>query len=176
MVDRVSFERLRLSGPAGSQTGTATGEHVSIPASLIVRSVGYRGISIPGVPFDERSATVVQSEGRVIERDGNAVPGLYVAGWIKRGPSGIIGTNRACAIETVQSVLADLKARAVAPLDVPRKLFLATIRGRSPKLIDLQGWRRIDALERALGASKAKPREKLTRISAMLKASEQALI
>jgi ferredoxin/flavodoxin---NADP+ reductase len=175
-VDRVRFERLRLSGAAGSQTGIATGEHVSIPASLIVRSVGYRGISIPGVPFDERSATVVQSEGRVIERDGNAVPGLYVAGWIKRGPSGIIGTNRACAIETVQSVLADLKARAVAPLDVPRKLFLATIRGRSPKLIDLQGWRRIDALERALGASKAKPREKLTRISAMLKASEQALI
>jgi len=175
-VERVSFDKLCLSGPAGSQTGTATGENVSIPANLIVRSVGYRGISIPGVPFDERSATVVQREGRVIDRDGNAVRGLYVAGWIKRGPSGIIGTNRACAIETIELVLADLNATNFEPLDLRRELFLATLRGRSLKLIDFQGWRRIDALERADGAAKAKPREKLTRISAMLKASEQALI
>ncbi|MET4488991.1 FAD-dependent oxidoreductase [Bradyrhizobium sp. LA7.1] len=175
-VERVSFDKLRLSGPAGSQRGTATGEYISIPTNLVVRSVGYRGTSIPGVPFDERSATVVQQEGRVIDFDGKCIPGLYVAGWIKRGPSGIIGTNRACAIETVESVVSDLKANHFGPLDLKRELFRASLRGRSFKLIDFPGWRRIDALERADGAAKSKPREKLTRVSAMLKASERALI
>jgi ferredoxin--NADP+ reductase len=174
-VERVKFERFRLCGPAGSQSGVPTGDYVSIPTNLIVRSVGYRGISIPGVPFDERSATVTQREGRVIDRYGDIVRGLYVAGWIKRGPSGIIGTNRACAIETVQAVLTDLNAANFESLDLSRELFRATLRGRSLKVIDLQGWRRIDAVERAIGVAKAKPREKLTRVSAMLKASEGAL-
>lgn len=175
-VEQVKFERLRLSGPAGRQSGVPTGKHVSIPAGLIVRSVGYRGISIPGVPFDERSATVAQRDGRVIDTKGSTVRGLYVAGWIKRGPSGIIGTNRACAIDTIHSVLTDLNEANFESLDLRRELFLATLRGRSLKLTDLQGWRRIDALERADGAAKAKPREKLTRVSAMLKASERALM
>jgi len=175
-VEQVNFERLRLSGQTGNQGGTPSGQYVSIPTNLVVRSVGYRGISIPGVPFDERSATIVQQKGRVIDRDGNAVRGLYVAGWIKRGPNGIVGTNRACAIETIELVLADLIATSFESSDLRRELFLATLRGRSLKLIDFQGWRRIDALERADGAAKAKPREKLTRVSAMLKASERALI
>jgi ferredoxin--NADP+ reductase len=175
-VERIKFERLHLSGPAGSQRGTTTGEYVYMPANLIVRSVGYRGISIPGVPFDESSATIVQREGRVIDSDGKIIRGLYVAGWIKRGPSGIVGTNRACAIDTVQSVVTDLKAAGADSLDSERELFRESLRGRSLKLVDFPGWRRIDALERAVGATKAKPREKLTRVSAMLKASEQTLI
>jgi ferredoxin--NADP+ reductase len=174
-VERVEFERLRLSGQAGSQTTSTTGERISIPAHLVVRSVGYRGTSIPGVPFDERSATVLQRDGRVVDHDGNAVPGMYVAGWIKRGPSGIIGTNRACAIDTINSLLADLKTKVCDPREVSRELFFASLRGRSLKLIDFQGWRKIDALERADGTVKAKPREKLTRVAAMLKASEQSL-
>ena len=175
-VERVKFEQLRLSGPPGSQRGEATGEHLTLPANLVVRSVGYRGTSIPGLPFDERSATVTHRDGRVIDRDGKPVQKLYVAGWIKRGPSGIIGTNRACAIETVQSVLADLRATNVGSLDHQRELFRALLRGRSLKLVDLPGWRRIDALERAAGAAKTKPREKLTTVFAMLKAAEQATI
>jgi ferredoxin/flavodoxin---NADP+ reductase len=174
-VERVEFERLRLSGQAGSQTMSTTGERTLIPAHLVVRSVGYRGTSISGVPFDERSATVLQREGRVVDGNGNAVPGLYVAGWIKRGPSGIIGTNRACAIDTIESLLADLKTTECDPRDISRELFFASLRGRSLKLIDFQGWRKIDALERADGAAKAKPREKLTRVAAMLKASQQSL-
>ncbi|MBR1123156.1 FAD-dependent oxidoreductase [Bradyrhizobium lablabi] len=175
-VERVKFEKLNLSGPAGSQKGTPTGEYVRIPAGLIVRSVGYRGLSIPGVPFDERSATIVQREGRVVASDGKTVRGLYVAGWIKRGPSGIIGTNRACAIETVESILADLKKTSFGALDFQRDRFRSALHGQSRKLIDFPGWRRIDALERAAGAAKAKPREKLTRVPAMLKASEQTLV
>jgi ferredoxin--NADP+ reductase len=174
MVERVEFERLRLSGQAGSQTTSTTGERILIPAHLVVRSVGYRGTSISGVPFDERSATVLQRDGRVIDLDGKAVPGMYVAGWIKRGPSGIIGTNQACAIDTIDSLLADLKTTECDPRDISRELFFASLRGRSLKLIDFQGWRKIDALERADGAAKAKPREKLTRVAAMLKASQQS--
>jgi ferredoxin--NADP+ reductase len=175
-VERIKFERLNLSGPVGSQRAATTGEYVYMPANLIVRSVGYRGISIPDVPFDESSATILQREGRVIDSDGRIVRGLYVAGWIKRGPSGIVGTNRACAIDTVQSIVADLKATGCGSLDSERELFRESLRGRSLKLIDFPGWRRIDALERAVGAAKAKPREKLTRVTAMLKASEQTLI
>ena len=174
-VERVEFERLRLSGQAGSQTASTTGERISIPSHLVVRSVGYRGTSVSGVPFDERSATILQRDGRVVGNDGVAVPGMYVAGWIKRGPSGIIGTNRACAIDTVDALLADLKTAEGDPKDVSRDLLFASLRGRSLKLIDFQGWRRIDALERADGAAKAKPREKLTRVAAMLKASQQSL-
>jgi ferredoxin--NADP+ reductase len=174
-VERVEFEKLRLNGQAGSQTTSATGERIEIPSQLVVRSVGYRGTPVPGVPFDERSATIRQRGGRVVDIDGKAIPGMYVAGWIKRGPSGIIGTNRACAIDTVNALLADLTANECDPRDISRELLFASLRGRSLKLIDFQGWRRIDALERADGAAKAKPREKLTRVAAMLKASEQSL-
>jgi ferredoxin--NADP+ reductase len=174
-VERVEFERMRLSGLAGDQRTVGTGERLSIPAQLIVRSVGYRGTSLPGVPFDESSATIMQREGRVVSGDGKAILGLYVAGWIKRGPSGIIGTNRACAIDTVNAVLADLKFVDVDAKDHSRELLFATLRRQSLKLVDFQGWRRIDALERADGAARAKPREKLTRVAAMLKASEQSM-
>lgn len=174
-VDGVEFERLQLSGEAGNQTTSATGDRISIPAHLVVRSVGYRGTPISGVPFDERSATVFQREGRVTNADGKVIPGLYVAGWIKRGPSGIIGTNRACAADTVDSLLADLTSSAPDARDGSRARFMASICERSRKVIDLQGWRRIDALERADGAAKAKPREKLTTVAAMLEASEPSL-
>jgi ferredoxin--NADP+ reductase len=174
-VERVEFERMRLSGLAGDQRTVGTGERLSIPAQLIVRSVGYRGTSLPGVPFDESSATIMQRDGRVVSGDGKAILGLYVAGWIKRGPSGIIGTNRACAIDTVNAVLADLQFVDVDAKDHSRELLFATLRRQSLKLVDFQGWRRIDALERADGAAMAKPREKLTRVAAMLKASEQSM-
>lgn len=174
-VERVEFERLRLTGQAGSQTTSPTGERILIRAHLVIRSVGYRGRSVSGVPFDERSATIRQRDGRVVDNDGKAVPGMYVAGWIKRGPSGIIGTNRACAIDTVDALLADLTTSKCDPRDISRDLLFASLCERSLKLIDLQGWRRIDALERADGAAKAKPREKLTRVAGMLKASEQSL-
>lgn len=174
-VERVEFERFRLSGQAGSQATSATGQKILIPSHLVVRSVGYRGRPVPGVPFDERSATIHQRDGRVIDYDGVAIPGMYVAGWIKRGPSGIIGTNRACAIDTVDALLADLTDSECTSRDIARESLFVSLRERSFKLIDFQGWRRIDALERADGVAKAKPREKLTRVAAMLKASEQSL-
>src|SRR5690606_4265091 len=94
-VEAVRFERNRLvEREDGSLSAVGTGEYETVPAQLVLRSVGYKGSALPGVPFDERSAVIPNQAGRVLtEKGGATVPGVYVAGWIKRGPSGVIGTN-----------------------------------------------------------------------------------
>ncbi|MFE0427444.1 FAD-dependent oxidoreductase, partial [Streptomyces sp. NPDC058953] len=98
-VGAVRFERTAPDGDGGVR---GTGRYEDIPAQLVLRAVGYRGEPLPGLPFDARGGTVPHAAGRVL-RDGIPSPGEYVAGWIKRGPSGVIGTNRPCAKETVES-------------------------------------------------------------------------
>ena len=104
-VTGLRVERTRLD-----QDGRlhGTGEFQEIPAQMVLRSVGYQSVQLPGVPFDPRSATVPSTEGRVLGEDGHPLPGEYVAGWLKRGPTGVIGTNKSDAAETVRSLLADL--------------------------------------------------------------------
>jgi ferredoxin--NADP+ reductase len=114
-VEGVVVERNELV-PAedGSLKAKPTGERETIPASLVFRSVGYRGVALPGVPFDERRAVIPNEQGRVLDGPGGEqVPGQYVVGWIKRGPSGIIGTNKKDAQETVKSLLEDVAAGKV---------------------------------------------------------------
>src|SRR5680860_376133 len=107
-TDRVSgvrFERNELAtGDDGRVSARGTGEFETIPAQLVLRSVGYRGAALPGLPFDERRGVIPNSAGRVLGPGGQTKPGSYVAGWIKRGPSGVIGTNKADAIETVSAL------------------------------------------------------------------------
>ncbi|MBO9521280.1 MAG: FAD-dependent oxidoreductase [Nocardioidaceae bacterium] len=125
---------------------TLTGELTTIEASLVIRSIGYRGRPVAGLPFDEVAGVVPHQAGRVR-------PGVYVAGWVKRGPSGFIGTNKSCAEESVSSFLEDLAAGAlVSPAEQPRAI---------PGEIDLDGWRAIDAEERRRGALQGRPRVKL---------------
>ena len=110
-TDRVSgltVERTRLD-EQGRFTGT--GEYETIPAQMVFRSVGYQSVPLAGVPFDENTATVPNAEGRVLGPDGRPLPGEYVAGWLKRGPTGVVGTNKSDAAATVRSLLADLAAR-----------------------------------------------------------------
>jgi ferredoxin--NADP+ reductase len=107
-------ERTRLD-EAGTLTGT--GELETLPVQMVLRSVGYQSVPLAGVPFDERSHTVPNSEGRVLGSDGEPLPGEYVAGWLKRGPTGVIGTNKSDAAQTVRSLLADL-AGGPGPGDV----------------------------------------------------------
>ncbi|MBH1938076.1 FAD-dependent oxidoreductase [Streptomyces sp. AV19] len=145
-VRAVRFERT-VPDESGGVRGT--GEFEEIEAQLVLRSVGYRGVPIAGLPFDEASGTVPHAAGRVL-RDGAPSPGEYVAGWIKRGPTGVIGTNRPCAKETVQSLLADagpLLARH--PADDPR----AALRAAGADPVEWPGWLGIEAAETELGRS-----------------------
>ena len=111
----LTLERTRLDSQ-GRFAGT--GEPHTIDAQLVLRSVGYQSVPLPGLPFHDATHTVPHLEGRVIGPDGSALPGEYVAGWLKRGPTGVIGTNKSDAAETVRSLLADL-AGGPGPGDVP---------------------------------------------------------
>ncbi|HEY2549032.1 MAG TPA: FAD-dependent oxidoreductase [Streptosporangiaceae bacterium] len=113
-VSGLTLERTRLD-ENGAFTGT--GQFETLPAQLVLRSVGYQSVPLPGVPFDDRSSIVPNAEGRVLGPDGQPLPGEYVAGWLKRGPTGVIGTNKSDAAQTVRSLLADL-AGGPGPDDV----------------------------------------------------------
>ena len=104
-VEGLTLERTRLD-TAGRLVGT--GQYERLPVQMVLRSVGYQSVPLPGVPFDERSHTVPNADGRVLGPDGQPQPGEYVAGWLKRGPTGVIGTNKSDAAQTVRSLLADL--------------------------------------------------------------------
>lgn len=105
-VTGLRLERTRLDS-SGRVAGT--GEYEELPVQMVLRSVGYQSVPLPGVPFDDRGCTVPNAEGRVLGADGNPLPGEYVAGWLKRGPTGVIGTNKSDAAQTVRSLLADLQ-------------------------------------------------------------------
>jgi ferredoxin--NADP+ reductase len=147
-AERTALEGGRLVG---------TGELVDLPAQMVLRSVGYRVVPPAGLPLDASSGTVPHDAGRVL-RLGVPVPGVYVAGWLKRGPTGIIGTNKPDATETVRSLLAD--TTPVAPARDPGAVVaLLASRGVRPVLWD--GWQAIDAAERALGADRDCARVKI---------------
>ncbi|MEU6849649.1 FAD-dependent oxidoreductase [Actinacidiphila alni] len=153
-VAAVRLERTR--GPGG--TATPAAEITDLKAGLVVSAVGHRSTPIGTLPFDEGLGRVPHTAGRVIGADGRPVEGQYVAGWVKRGPSGVVGTNRACAAETVAAVLADLAdrpPRGAAPDAVDRLLA-----GRGVRPVGYDGWLSIDAEEigrgRALGRARTK--------------------
>jgi ferredoxin--NADP+ reductase len=146
---------------AGAAVGT--GETFDIAAQLIVRSVGYRGTPIDDVPFDSRRNVIPNDEGRVLPDAGVPIKGLYVAGWIKRGPSGIIGTNKKDAAATVASLLLDLADEPVKGANGIIDLLAA--KGIEP--IGFDGWKRIDAAEQALGATRGRERTTLHSIEGL---------
>lgn len=146
VVGGVRAERTALAG--GRLTGT--GETLDLPAEMVLRSVGYRVVPPAGLPLDPVSGTVPHDAGRVL-RDGSPVPGVYVAGWLKRGPTGIIGTNKPDATETVRSLLADALPRA--PERDPGAV-LAALAARGVAPVEWAGWQAIDAAEQALGVGR----------------------
>ncbi len=152
-VREVVVERTELSGDGGV---VGTGELQRIPAQMVVRSVGYRGTALADVPFDAARNVIPHSDGRV-ERDGAVVPGEYVAGWIKRGPTGIIGTNKKDAAATVASLFADAGAGVLPAPQTPGGID-ALLRERGVDVVVTSGWRSIDAAERDLGATRGRDR------------------
>jgi ferredoxin/flavodoxin---NADP+ reductase len=129
-----------------------------IPCGLVLRSVGYRGVALPGVPFHESRGVIPNVEGRVLGADGEPLPGVYCAGWIKRGPSGVIGTNKKDANETIERLVEDADAGRLTPGDGKLEELLQT---RGVDFVEYAGWEAIDRHERAAGEPHGRPRVKL---------------
>jgi NADPH-dependent glutamate synthase beta subunit-like oxidoreductase len=165
-LEELILEQTRLVGPAGRQEAVGTGQMVSMKAGLMIRSVGYSGLPLDGIPFDEKLGTVPNQDGRA--RSSSGLP-VYVTGWIKRGPTGIIGTNRADSMATVATLLADLPQ--FEPQHKPgRHALVSLLARRSVQSVSFSDWELIDHAERQRGLPLGKPREKFTRISEMLAA------
>jgi ferredoxin/flavodoxin---NADP+ reductase len=170
-VEGVGIVRNELEADAdGHVRAVATEEREVIPCEIVFRSVGYRGVSLPGVPFDERSGTIPNATGRVLDEHGGPVPGLYVAGWIKRGPTGVIGTNKKDAVETVERLFEDARAGVLRmpTADVALEDLLAE---RDVRVVIYAGWESIDELERSLGEPHGRPRIKLCTWDELLEAA-----
>jgi ferredoxin--NADP+ reductase len=176
-VSAVELVRNQLvADDSGALRARATDESETIPAGLVFRAIGYRGQPLPGVSFDDRAAVILNEGGRVLDPDSRApLPGEYVVGWIKRGPSGVIGTNKKDAQETVDAMLADLapaqngSRSAHAPSRPDAAAIEQLLRERQPALVTYSGWEAIDRHERQLGERAGRPRVKLTDIDEMLR-------
>ncbi|MEA2311243.1 MAG: ferredoxin/flavodoxin---NADP+ reductase [Solirubrobacteraceae bacterium] len=159
---RISLNRLEAG------RALPTGEEETISCGLVVRAIGYRGRPLDGVPFDARRGLISNEGGRVCEEDGTVLTGEYAVGWIKRGPSGVIGTNKKCASETVARLLDDRSRGALNEPSVPDGGAIeAWLRERVTGLVTWHGWQAIDAHERGLGAPQGRPRVKLVRLAEM---------
>jgi ferredoxin--NADP+ reductase len=167
---RLGRNRLVASGNGGINA-EATGEVEEMPVGLVFRSVGYRGVAIPGLPFDERKGVIPNEAGRVLDGPGSPAVGIYVAGWIKRGPSGVIGTNKPDSAETVGAMLADVaRGEHLEPSAASADAAAAFVLSRQPLAVSYADWRRIDALECSNGQACGRPRLKFASVDEMLAA------
>jgi ferredoxin--NADP+ reductase len=168
-VEALVVERTRLDD-FGRVVGT--GEQSRLPVQLVLRSIGYRSVPLPGVPFDAGRGVVANVEGRVVDADGAVQPREYVVGWIKRGPVGVIGTNKSDASQTVRHLLADLADLADLGDDPeasePTVDLGSALAARGARVATLADWRTIDAAEIALGEGKGRTRTKIATWSELL--------
>jgi ferredoxin--NADP+ reductase len=168
-ADAVASLQIERMAYDASGTLHGTGVIEELPVELVFRAVGYRSIPLPGIPFDERNGLVPNVAGRVLDAPGGPVrAGEYVSGWVKRGPQGVIGTNKQCASETVAAIFADFGEGTEFP---ERPDLVDLLRARSVPFIDWDGWTRIDARERELGAAEGRERVKISALEALLAAS-----
>jgi ferredoxin--NADP+ reductase len=165
-VTAVKIERNDLFESAAGMRAVGSGECSILPAGLVVRAIGYQAQALEGVPLVEATGTVPNSEGRVLSSvDGPPIQGLYVAGWIKRGPTGLIGTNKACSVATVDSMERDLDQIGPERDDGSIRTLLES---RGAQIIDYQDWRKLDEFEMSEGAKLGSVRKKLLSVQAAL--------
>ncbi|MDX6407005.1 MAG: ferredoxin/flavodoxin---NADP+ reductase [Gaiellaceae bacterium] len=173
-VASIELVQNRLEEQDGRVVAVPTGEHETLECGLVFRSVGYRGVGLPELPFDERRGTIRNDSGRVVNDDGAHVTGAYCAGWIKRGPTGIIGTNKKDATETVAQLLDDVHAgRVTHREEVTADGIEALLTERDAQAVMYPGWTSIDELERAAGEKLGRPRVKLRTWEELLEAAER---
>jgi len=161
---------------AGAIVTQPTGETEQMAAGLVFRSVGYRGVALPDVPFDARTGLIPNLKGRVLDPPrGGPLAGHYATGWIKRGPTGVIGNNKADSVETVNQLLEDAAAGTLPEPAMPDPAALeALVRERRPGAVSFTDWKRLDAIEVERGQPLGRPRVKLTSVEEMLAALEPA--
>src|SRR5712691_154430 len=172
-VEAVELVRNRLEPDGrGGLRAVPTDEHETLPAGIVFRSVGYRGVALPDVPFDERSGTIRNEGGRVLDEQGARVPGVYAAGWIKRGPSGVIGTNKKDATETVALLLEDLREGRLPRKHKTAEDVDALLDAHGVRRVVYSGWSAIDQRERSAGEKLGRPRVVLCTWDELLEAAE----
>ena len=160
---------------SGALRARPTDEVEELECGLVFRSIGYRGTPLEGLPFDERRCVIPNEGGRILTEGGEPQTGEYVVGWIKRGPTGIIGTNKRDAQETVDLLLEDLDAgRLLEPADPDRDSLDALLAERAPEHVTYAGWEAIDRAEKAAGEPDGRPRVKLCSFDDLLDAARQA--
>ena len=173
-VEGVELVRNRLEADdSGRVRAVPTDDREVVPCGIVFRSVGYHGVALPGVSYDERSGTIPNRDGRVLDGSGAHVPGVYCAGWIKRGPTGVIGKNKKDATETVDLLLEDARAGRL-PEPTRDRTIDALLAERGVEVVTYEGWERIDATEKALGEPLGRPRVKLCTWAELLAAAGAA--
>jgi ferredoxin--NADP+ reductase len=157
---------------AGTMRPRATDQFEEIPVGLVFRSVGYRGKPLPDIPFYDNWGVILNEQGRVLDPDSrHPLPGMYTAGWIKRGPSGVIGTNKPDAVETVTCMLDDLKQEVYFHPEQPQvEAAAGFIKSRQPQFISFDDWLKLDELEIARGEAQGRPRVKFIDVEEILAA------
>ena len=168
-VERIVVGKNELQEKDGRISAVDTGERETIECGMVLRSIGYKGVPIEGVPFDETRGVIPNEAGRVKD-----APGLYATGWIKRGPSGVIGTNKKDGQETVDTLFQDLEAGVIpdAPMAGDREATEALLNERKPDHVTFEGWQAIDAAEVAKGEPLGRPRVKFVDVDEMVEASK----
>jgi ferredoxin--NADP+ reductase len=166
-VESIVLGHNELVDEDGRLVAKDTGEREELAAQLVVRAVGYRGVPTPGLPFDDRSGTIPHTDGRI-----EGSPNEYVVGWIKRGPSGVIGSNKKDSAATVDTLLTDLEGRTLTEFaDDHSEALVEWLLSRQPKLVTDDHWKLIDDHERAAGEQLGRPRVKLTSVAELLRIS-----
>ena len=173
-VEAIELVHNRLEEDGGGLVAVPTEQLETIECGLVFRSIGYQGVGLPDVPFDERRATIRNDRGRVLGADGEPLTGVYCAGWIKRGPTGIIGTNKKDATETVTLLLEDVQAGRLAHREeATAEAVEALLAERGLRPVLYTGWASIDELEKAAGEKLGRPRVKLRTWDELLEAAER---
>jgi len=173
-VESIELVRNKLEEEDGRLVAVPTDERETLACGLVFRSVGYRGVGLPDLPFEERRGTIRNELGRIVDADGNPVAQSYCAGWIKRGPTGIIGTNKRDATETVTQLLDDVReGRVLHREEVTADAVEALLADRGVRAVMYPGWSSIDELERAGGEKLGRPRVKLRTWDELLEAAER---
>ncbi len=171
-VERIVLGVNELSlDEAGAVRARDTGERETVECGMVLRSIGYLGTPIDGVPHDPRNGVILNKLGRVVDDNEHQVPGHYVVGWIKRGPSGVIGTNKKDAAETIAALIEDAETGGLPEREASEDDLPGLLAERGCDFVEYDGWRAIDALETGLGEPLGRPRVKLTSIAEMVEAA-----